>query len=143
MNRQGKQRRRAGTAGAGSTYSKGEYGKGAKAYRRRWGAKAPGPEQEWPRKPNGEWTILTANNTTWKSYSEKVMGLKADVVALQEHRIPEGKKREARAAAARSGYRLWLGDAPTKGAENTIYAGTAVLTRADLPAYPIEQGKGA
>ena len=107
------------------------------------GAKTPGPEREWPRKPRGEWTILTANVATWKAHSEEVMGLRADVVALQEHRIPEERKREARAAAARAGYRLWLGDAPTKGSDNTIYAGTAVLTRADLPAYPLAQGEGA
>ena len=86
--------------------------------------------------------MVTANITTWSKHGVDVYGLGMDIVALQEHCIRKGNERAARAEAIRGGYRLWLGEAPDRGAPNTTHAGTAVLTRLDLPALPLGRGEG-
>ena len=105
-------------------------------------AAKPGPGRPRDGRDKGELRVVTANITTWSKHGVDAYGLGADVVALQEHCIRRGSERAARAEAMRGGCRLWLGEAPDRGAPNTTHAGTGVLTRLDLPALPLGKGEG-
>ena len=93
-------------------------------------------------KPDYIFRITTANVTTWAAHAEAVADLGREIVAIQEHRIPEHKQREARAAARRWGYNAHFGEAPTRGGDRTIHAGVAVLVKQGLPSMEIGRGRG-
>ena len=86
--------------------------------------------------------ITTANITTWAAHAEEVADLGREIVAIQEHRIPDHKLREARAAARRWGYNVHIGKAPTRGGDRTIHAGVAVMVKHGLPSMDIGRGEG-